>query len=199
MEKFSIESLIGKDNNSLKKSILLNENFKYSIDTLLKPNNNHENVHRHIAQDIENVSKFSTKPLCYNKFIDRAISLDDFNPSKHDSQLSSTFPCYSTIKKKENRSILTNSLNVSFDENTSTAINLTSTLNSLYVVKNINSRKKRQSYTNDQLITLEEQFKIDPYPHISTFEELSRKMNIEVKKIQIWFQNHRARLKKINN
>ncbi|XP_023351172.1 golgin subfamily A member 6-like protein 7 [Sarcophilus harrisii] len=54
-------------------------------------------------------------------------------------------------------------------------------------------RRKRTVFTKEQLSILIQYFEKNPYPGISEREELARQLNTEESRIQVWFQNRRAR------
>ncbi|XP_007521244.1 homeobox expressed in ES cells 1 [Erinaceus europaeus] len=57
-------------------------------------------------------------------------------------------------------------------------------------------RRPRTSFTQNQIEVLENVFRINCYPGIDIREDLARKLNLEEDRIQIWFQNRRAKLKR---
>ncbi|XP_031559139.1 retinal homeobox protein Rx-A-like [Actinia tenebrosa] len=57
-------------------------------------------------------------------------------------------------------------------------------------------RRKRTFFTNEQLDRLEEVFQKERFPGITTREELTDELGIKEDRIQVWFQNRRARWRK---
>lgn len=57
-------------------------------------------------------------------------------------------------------------------------------------------RRPRTAFTRNQIEVLENVFKMNSYPGIDIREELARKLDLEEDRIQIWFQNRRAKLKR---
>ncbi|KAM4612812.1 homeobox expressed in ES cells 1 [Polymixia lowei] len=57
-------------------------------------------------------------------------------------------------------------------------------------------RRPRTAFTNTQVEVLEEVFQVNCYPGIQLREELSGRLNLDEDRIQIWFQNRRAKLKR---
>ncbi|XP_049633678.1 homeobox expressed in ES cells 1 [Suncus etruscus] len=57
-------------------------------------------------------------------------------------------------------------------------------------------RRPRTAFTQNQIEVLEDVFRVNCYPGIDIREDLSRKLNLEEDRIQIWFQNRRAKLKR---
>ncbi|XP_037654715.1 homeobox expressed in ES cells 1 isoform X2 [Choloepus didactylus] len=57
-------------------------------------------------------------------------------------------------------------------------------------------RRPRTAFTQNQIEVLEKVFSINCYPGIDIREDLARKLNLEEDRIQIWFQNRRAKLKR---
>ncbi|XP_066519243.1 mix-type homeobox gene 2 [Hoplias malabaricus] len=54
-------------------------------------------------------------------------------------------------------------------------------------------RRKRTSFTKEHLELLKMAFNVDPYPGISIRESLSQATGLPESRIQVWFQNKRAR------
>ncbi|KAF8385233.1 hypothetical protein PRIPAC_74375 [Pristionchus pacificus] len=56
-----------------------------------------------------------------------------------------------------------------------------------------NGRRERMTYDRNQLKTLEDQFKLTPYPDASKREQLAKILHLEENRIQVWFKNRRAK------
>ncbi|KAG8431904.1 hypothetical protein GDO86_019534 [Hymenochirus boettgeri] len=57
-------------------------------------------------------------------------------------------------------------------------------------------RRPRTAFTRNQIEILENVFRINSYPGIDVREELASKLALDEDRIQIWFQNRRAKLKR---
>ncbi|XP_010113853.1 PREDICTED: homeobox expressed in ES cells 1 [Chlamydotis macqueenii] len=57
-------------------------------------------------------------------------------------------------------------------------------------------RRPRTAFTRNQIEVLENVFKMNSYPGIDIREELARKLDLDEDRIQIWFQNRRAKMKR---
>ncbi|XP_027622870.1 homeobox expressed in ES cells 1 [Tupaia chinensis] len=57
-------------------------------------------------------------------------------------------------------------------------------------------RRPRTAFTQNQIEVLETVFRVNCYPGIDIREDLAKKLNLEEDRIQIWFQNRRAKLKR---
>ncbi|XP_063794898.1 homeobox expressed in ES cells 1 [Pseudophryne corroboree] len=57
-------------------------------------------------------------------------------------------------------------------------------------------RRPRTAFTRSQIEVLENVFQINSYPGIDVREELANKLSLDEDRIQIWFQNRRAKLKR---
>ncbi|XP_062033607.1 divergent paired-related homeobox [Lepus europaeus] len=58
------------------------------------------------------------------------------------------------------------------------------------------SQRKRTIFTDEQLEDLNILFSKNPYPDRDLQEEVASKMNVDPMVVQVWFKNHRARLKR---
>uniref|UniRef100_A0A8D2L080 HESX homeobox 1 n=2 Tax=Varanus komodoensis TaxID=61221 RepID=A0A8D2L080_VARKO len=57
-------------------------------------------------------------------------------------------------------------------------------------------RRPRTAFTRNQIEVLENVFRVNSYPGIDVREELAKKLDLDEDRIQIWFQNRRAKLKR---
>ncbi|KAM8930771.1 homeobox expressed in ES cells 1 [Pelodytes ibericus] len=57
-------------------------------------------------------------------------------------------------------------------------------------------RRPRTAFSRNQIEILENVFRINSYPGIDVREELANKLALDEDRIQIWFQNRRAKLKR---
>ncbi|KAJ1110227.1 hypothetical protein NDU88_007582 [Pleurodeles waltl] len=57
-------------------------------------------------------------------------------------------------------------------------------------------RRPRTAFSRTQIETLENIFRLNSYPGIDIREELAEKLDLDEDRIQIWFQNRRAKLKR---
>ncbi|KAM9326961.1 homeobox expressed in ES cells 1 [Gastrophryne carolinensis] len=57
-------------------------------------------------------------------------------------------------------------------------------------------RRPRTAFTRSQIEILENVFRVNSYPGIDVREELANKLSLDEDRIQIWFQNRRAKLKR---
>ncbi|NWT21306.1 ANF1 protein, partial [Vireo altiloquus] len=57
-------------------------------------------------------------------------------------------------------------------------------------------RRPRTAFSRNQIEVLENVFKMNSYPGIDIREELAHKLELDEDRIQIWFQNRRAKLKR---
>uniref|UniRef100_A0A673W0B4 Mix-type homeobox gene 1 n=1 Tax=Salmo trutta TaxID=8032 RepID=A0A673W0B4_SALTR len=67
---------------------------------------------------------------------------------------------------------------------------------SLGALSRSTNRRKRTSFTKEHVALLRVTFETDPYPGISLRESLSQKTGLPESRIQVWFQNRRARTMK---
>lgn len=59
------------------------------------------------------------------------------------------------------------------------------------------SKKKRQRTTREQLDVLEQYFQMDKMPSQQARSDLAKKLGMSSRRVQIWFQNKRAKLKRV--
>ncbi|XP_041639569.1 homeobox expressed in ES cells 1 [Cheilinus undulatus] len=57
-------------------------------------------------------------------------------------------------------------------------------------------RRPRTAFTNSQVKVLESVFQMNCYPGIELREQLARRLELDEDRIQIWFQNRRAKLRR---
>ncbi|KAG8542907.1 hypothetical protein GDO81_025859 [Engystomops pustulosus] len=57
-------------------------------------------------------------------------------------------------------------------------------------------RRPRTAFTRSQIEVLENVFRVNSYPGIDVREELANKLSLDEDRIQIWFQNRRAKMKR---
>ncbi|KAM9361344.1 homeobox expressed in ES cells 1 [Symphorus nematophorus] len=57
-------------------------------------------------------------------------------------------------------------------------------------------RRPRTAFTNSQVHVLETVFQLNCYPGIQLREQLARRLDLDEDRIQIWFQNRRAKLRR---
>ncbi|XP_045898360.1 homeobox expressed in ES cells 1, partial [Micropterus dolomieu] len=57
-------------------------------------------------------------------------------------------------------------------------------------------RRPRTAFTNSQVNVLETVFRVNCYPGIQLREHLAGRLNLDEDRIQIWFQNRRAKLRR---
>ncbi|XP_078399662.1 homeobox expressed in ES cells 1 [Cetorhinus maximus] len=57
-------------------------------------------------------------------------------------------------------------------------------------------RRARTAFSRSQIEVLEKEFQLNCYPGIDVREELAQKLALDEDRIQIWFQNRRAKLKR---
>ncbi|XP_033875456.1 homeobox expressed in ES cells 1 [Acipenser ruthenus] len=57
-------------------------------------------------------------------------------------------------------------------------------------------RRPRTAFSGAQIEVLESVFRVNPYPGIDVREELACKLELDEDRIQIWFQNRRAKMKR---
>ncbi|XP_027369864.1 double homeobox protein A [Bos indicus x Bos taurus] len=63
------------------------------------------------------------------------------------------------------------------------------------VLQSVENRRCRTSFTSSQLQTLKNAFTENPYPGIDSREQLAEEIGVPESRVQIWFQNRRARLR----
>jgi len=60
------------------------------------------------------------------------------------------------------------------------------------------TKQSRWQIRSGALSVLEQVYAVEPFPGLETRRELSRKLNVSVRQVQVWFQNKRQRERKIS-
>jgi hypothetical protein len=59
-------------------------------------------------------------------------------------------------------------------------------------------RRTRTHFTPTQLASMEEKFMENQYPDLKAREEIAKQLKLQEMQVQVWFQNHRAKLRRKN-
>uniref|UniRef100_A0A665TFB6 Homeobox domain-containing protein n=1 Tax=Echeneis naucrates TaxID=173247 RepID=A0A665TFB6_ECHNA len=57
-------------------------------------------------------------------------------------------------------------------------------------------RRPRTNFTNSQVVVMETVFQVNSYPGIQLRQQLAQRLELDEDRIQIWFQNRRAKLRR---
>lgn len=131
--------------------------------------------------------------------------LDNFKQSYPAQQLAS----FSTVDIQTDQQILTNQNNKRMDilnlneSSHSNSFNFSSMgtkthLNDTFFA-NIENKRVRNMFTATQIAILEKVFEQTHYPDSSIREQLSSRFNLNSMRIQVWFQNRRAKYRKMDS